>query len=828
MTFGRSETTSSQHRSYSKRAWHRQKKSLEQSEAACQKFAAREETLQNEMKANATRLGSSVKEVAALKKAVSQLESRSREAEEAARSVEAANKVLAKQAQEAADEVRSMEDAVKTAEAKVRAAQKEATEGGSVLKQREQQIKSLEGALEAARGEVAVAKKETEAANLDRAQMEKRGRTGLKKAEQIINSIFSVVCEAVAKLSEGRAKAITRQSPSARHTLLELVDMHLEDLNNVCRTALMDAIQDEVSNRAKLIKHVNDLQQQVQGDRGPIDPANVAVAITIEAGGHVWCCLMPMGQPGRDSSAMQWVTKEDLSSRVGGMSVLEKHVQLPPTLDGKLRELVQERGQMQQQIAELQFSVNAEKEKVARAEEEHKNYKSMANKAIRQKETTLGEEVSSLRDRVASLQEALTEAQGDAAAARQLRSDLSQLRTTYDKETTDCAEKIKHLQTINEEGTRAREALQAQQVELKAQVEDLTASRNTIEAESNMKLAKAEETVSAATNSVKSLEVEVSSLKNKLLAAEATREKELEELRTQKDDEVHAMRLKVRAVQRELRQGRGKGPQTTNSQPNIKSSDNNALHRRGSISPSPSPPSSPRAATSSLPRIDASARTLTSGEYVRPEVAFSAHTELSQAAPFAVAHNTAHKTTHNAVQSSVAAGADPSAKDAPASPSLESELLSIAHAQAVRDSEVSQLRTELSRARSAHEDLSRAYELKSQQLDFLKENYRETQREEKREGVNFKYLKNIVCKYMETEDFDRLYPVLSELLQLTPEDKARLLAVREKRQQDANLFSYLGFSPVRPTHVPGGHAHTHQHPHTLAHQTQPLSPGTGE
>ena len=48
---------------------------------------------------------------------------------------------------------------------------------------------------------------------------------------------------------------------------------------------------------------------------------------------------------------------------------------------------------------------------------------------------------------------------------------------------------------------------------------------------------------------------------------------------------------------------------------------------------------------------------------------------------------------------------------------------------------------------------------------MLKQEILQLKRDEKREGVDMLYLKNVVLKYIETDESERLMPVLAMLLQ---------------------------------------------------------------
>lgn len=64
------------------------------------------------------------------------------------------------------------------------------------------------------------------------------------------------------------------------------------------------------------------------------------------------------------------------------------------------------------------------------------------------------------------------------------------------------------------------------------------------------------------------------------------------------------------------------------------------------------------------------------------------------------------------------------------------------------------------------------------------------ERTKNRDGANLEYLKNIVLKYMETQEHEKLLPVLTTLLQFSPEEVARVQGARTA-QQASGLWSYV-------------------------------------
>jgi len=66
------------------------------------------------------------------------------------------------------------------------------------------------------------------------------------------------------------------------------------------------------------------------------------------------------------------------------------------------------------------------------------------------------------------------------------------------------------------------------------------------------------------------------------------------------------------------------------------------------------------------------------------------------------------------------------------------------------------------------------------QQKVLKEEIRKMERDKKREGADLVYLKNIVIKYMTSNEHEALLPVISTLLQFSPEELQKIKQVRSQ------------------------------------------------
>jgi len=100
---------------------------------------------------------------------------------------------------------------------------------------------------------------------------------------------------------------------------------------------------------------------------------------------------------------------------------------------------------------------------------------------------------------------------------------------------------------------------------------------------------------------------------------------------------------------------------------------------------------------------------------------------------------------------------------------VSNRMLYYAQQQAAKEEEIARVRqkvTELSEALKEAEEMEK---LHLQQEAVLKEQIREFERAQRREGANLEYLKNIIVRLLETNERESLIPVLATLLQFTPQ-----------------------------------------------------------
>lgn len=100
----------------------------------------------------------------------------------------------------------------------------------------------------------------------------------------------------------------------------------------------------------------------------------------------------------------------------------------------------------------------------------------------------------------------------------------------------------------------------------------------------------------------------------------------------------------------------------------------------------------------------------------------------------------------------------------------EQQILLLARQQAQREEELAQSQRHILALQEEIEELERENRLHSQQEAMLKEEFRNMERMQKREGVDMTYLKNVILKLLETGEVEALLPVIGMLLQFSPEE----------------------------------------------------------
>ncbi|XP_057972873.1 protein GRIP isoform X2 [Malania oleifera] len=105
------------------------------------------------------------------------------------------------------------------------------------------------------------------------------------------------------------------------------------------------------------------------------------------------------------------------------------------------------------------------------------------------------------------------------------------------------------------------------------------------------------------------------------------------------------------------------------------------------------------------------------------------------------------------------------------SSAAEQQILLLARQQAQREEELAQSQRHILALQEEIEELEHENRLHSQQEAMLKEELRNMERMQKREGVDMTYLKNVILKLLETGEVEVLLPVIGMLLQFSPEEK---------------------------------------------------------
>ncbi|XP_055803200.1 protein GRIP [Solanum dulcamara] len=136
----------------------------------------------------------------------------------------------------------------------------------------------------------------------------------------------------------------------------------------------------------------------------------------------------------------------------------------------------------------------------------------------------------------------------------------------------------------------------------------------------------------------------------------------------------------------------------------------------------------------------------------------------------------------------------------------EQQILVLARQQAQREEELAQSQRYILALQEEIEELERENRLHSQQEAKLKEELRNMDRSQKREGVDLTYLKNVILKLLETGEVEALLPVVAMLLQFSPEEmrkcqqayrssiEAQASPAKDTSGSGSSLFSRFSFS----------------------------------
>jgi hypothetical protein len=146
-----------------------------------------------------------------------------------------------------------------------------------------------------------------------------------------------------------------------------------------------------------------------------------------------------------------------------------------------------------------------------------------------------------------------------------------------------------------------------------------------------------------------------------------------------------------------------------------------------------------------------------------------------------------HSFTSEPSPASIPRGTEP----LPAEPSgVEAELLNLAQQQASRDAEVFAHAQRVTELENELAEAKKLLELFQMQEKVLKEEIRNSERSKKREGLDIDYLKQVVVKYLETEDA-ALVNVMAKLLEFSPDEIAMAKSSKKKAGLSANLWGFL-------------------------------------
>jgi len=111
----------------------------------------------------------------------------------------------------------------------------------------------------------------------------------------------------------------------------------------------------------------------------------------------------------------------------------------------------------------------------------------------------------------------------------------------------------------------------------------------------------------------------------------------------------------------------------------------------------------------------------------------------------------------------------------------------------VSHEEITSLKNELSRLRESTLDSQKEKEMHMEQSALLKRELRELEGkylavQTLNQGTNYEYLKNMIIRYLETDDLDTMLPVFAAVLSFTPEEVRKIREKRPQPQAGSSMF----------------------------------------
>lgn len=116
---------------------------------------------------------------------------------------------------------------------------------------------------------------------------------------------------------------------------------------------------------------------------------------------------------------------------------------------------------------------------------------------------------------------------------------------------------------------------------------------------------------------------------------------------------------------------------------------------------------------------------------------------------------------------------DMSVTSSPPPPLAEQQILTLARLQAQKEEEVARCLRHIEALQEEIKELEQENRLRCHQITILKEEYQNSERNQKRSNVDMTYVKNVILKLLETGEVEALLPVIAMLLQFSPDELRR-------------------------------------------------------
>eukprot|EP01116_Phalansterium_solitarium_P010912 TRINITY_DN2649_c0_g1_i5.p1 TRINITY_DN2649_c0_g1~~TRINITY_DN2649_c0_g1_i5.p1 ORF type:complete len:1103 (-),score=482.97 TRINITY_DN2649_c0_g1_i5:137-3445(-) len=442
--------------------------------------------------------------------------------------------------------------------------------------------------------------------------------------------------------------------------------------------------------------------------------------------------------------------KRDLDSRMGDDERIRVELE---------NRFSRTRQQYEGKLQDLEMKLVTATQELVQSQEQFRAYKVRAHSAIKQQESQKGKSAEDHEEIIAELRSQLTD-------VRKKNTDMAQFVTELQKHQANAESKEIELVALQKKNSEMVARFAELQESLQLKEGDWQDKLETLEREKEQlaSLASQQSQVVGAVEHEKAIRVEELTAQLKASREHSTKLTQQLDL---KADELVGLRAALAQLRRE-------------------SADNSAT-RRGSqdASATLSPPSSPEP----VPAVASNGWEQQPLRSVSQPTVFSRSPSGSDLARAGLGWSASSSEAHRPAEYR----ANP-----------DDQLLHFAQIQAHRDQELAAARMKIQQLTDMMRDAEREIKLHVEQELALKEEIKNFERDDKREEHlrNMEYLKNIIVKYMLTDEVEQqqaLLPVVATLLQLSPQELTAIKSRAANAAASSGSWLSLGsyFSPQK-------------------------------